>query len=112
MRDFYGALRSTERIAMSPTHAHPSAASTGLSSNMSIGMGNATAATWNLGVQRRDRKTWTTIRERVDADIAEMKLTSVELEDILKQLLSIALPNSRIRGEVRLCDYVQFTREI
>ncbi|KAF1327114.1 Heat and armadillo repeat-containing protein, partial [Globisporangium splendens] len=88
---------------MSPTqHAPPSAAAMPASININSGAGSggsAASANWTLGVQRRDRKTWTTIRGRVDADIAVLELTSVELEDILKQLLSIALPNSRIRGE-------------
>lgn len=95
---------------MSPTHhTHtpgglPSAPATTPSMNIAGGNNNNSAmATWNLGAQRKDRKTWTTIRERVDADLTVLKLTSVELEDILKQLLSVTLPNSRIRGEVRTC---------
>jgi hypothetical protein len=81
--------------------------------NINSGAGNsgsAASANWTLGVQRRDRKIWTTIRERVDADIAVLELTSVELEDMLKQLVSIALPNSRIRGEV--CDLCVLPRSL
>jgi hypothetical protein len=63
-------------------------------------MSSPGTTTWNLGAQRRDRKTWSVIRERVEADITALQLTSVELEEILHQLLSITLPNSRIRSEV------------
>ncbi|RLN14155.1 hypothetical protein BBJ28_00020972 [Nothophytophthora sp. Chile5] len=64
-----------------------------------MGTSPSSVAGWNLGVQRRDRKLWTTISERVEADVAVLQLTLVELEDILKQLLGIALPNPRIRGD-------------
>lgn len=70
--------------------------------NINHSAGSATPPSWTLTAQRRDRKTWTTLRERVDADVAVLRLTSVELEDILKQLHAVALPNARIRSEVRL----------
>uniref|UniRef100_A0AAV1U0Y4 DUF4042 domain-containing protein n=1 Tax=Peronospora matthiolae TaxID=2874970 RepID=A0AAV1U0Y4_9STRA len=54
---------------------------------------------WNVGMQRRDRKLWTTIVERVEADVAVQQLTLVELEEMLKQLLGVALPNPRIRSD-------------
>ncbi|RLN57240.1 hypothetical protein BBJ29_003361 [Phytophthora kernoviae] len=76
---------------MSPAICVPGSAS---------GLGTSPSATgWNLGAQRRDRKLWTTISERVEADVAVLQLTLVELEEILKQLMGIALPNPRIRGD-------------
>lgn len=80
----------------------PSMNIAGASGSSGNASNSAMSAGWNLGAQRKDRKVWTTIRERVDADVMELKLTSVELEDILKQLLSVTLPNPRIRGEVRI----------
>ncbi|POM73492.1 hypothetical protein PHPALM_9658 [Phytophthora palmivora] len=62
-------------------------------------LGTSPSAGWNLGVQRRDRKLWSSIAERVEADVAVLQLTLVELEDMLKQLLTVALPNPRIRGD-------------
>lgn len=56
-------------------------------------------AAWNLGAQRRDRKAWGVLRERLEADAAELRLTLVEVEEMLRQLLEVALPNPRIRGE-------------
>eukprot|EP00644_Phytophthora_capsici_P010702 jgi/Phyca11/532891/estExt2_fgenesh1_pg.C_PHYCAscaffold_90036 len=53
----------------------------------------------DLGMQRRDRKLWTTIAERLEADVAVLQLTLVELEEMLKQLMTVALPNPRIRGD-------------
>lgn len=73
-----------------------------MSASVSIGGNNPPPPpSWTLTVQRRDRKTWTAVRERVDADVVALRLTSVELEEILKQLHAVALPNARIRGEVR-----------
>lgn len=57
------------------------------------------AAAWTFGIQRRDRKTWTGIRERLEADATNSALTSVDLEDMLRQLMTITLPNTRIRSE-------------
>ncbi|KAJ0411768.1 hypothetical protein ATCC90586_006727 [Pythium insidiosum] len=57
------------------------------------------AAGWSLATQRRDRKAWTTLRERLEADAGEQRLTSVELEEILRQLMGVALPHPRIRGD-------------
>ena len=56
---------------------------------------------WNLGVQRRDRKLWSTIADKVEADVQVLQLTLVELEEMLKQLMGVVLPNPRIRGDVR-----------
>ncbi|KAK1932003.1 HEAT repeat-containing protein 6 [Phytophthora citrophthora] len=61
--------------------------------------GTSPSSGWNLGVQRRDRKLWTTIAERLEADVAVLQLTLVELEEMLKQLMAVALPNPRIRGD-------------
>ncbi|KAG7398970.1 HEAT repeat-containing protein 6 [Phytophthora boehmeriae] len=64
------------------------------------GLGTSPSATgWNLAAQRRDRKLWTTISERVEADVEVLQLTLVELEEILKQLMGVMLPNPRIRGD-------------
>lgn len=60
------------------------------------------AAAWTFGIQRRDRKIWTSIRERLEADATLAELTSVELEEMLRQLMAIALPNTRIRSEVQM----------
>lgn len=68
--------------------------------NMLAMAGGSAPPAWNLGVQRRDRKLWSALRERLEADIAVLQLTLVELEEIIKQFLGIALPNPRIRGEV------------
>ncbi|GLE02991.1 hypothetical protein PINS_up011870 [Pythium insidiosum] len=57
------------------------------------------SAGWSLATQRRDRKTWTTLRERLEADVGELRLTSVELEEILRQLMGVSLPHPRIRGD-------------
>ncbi|DAZ95286.1 TPA: hypothetical protein N0F65_007776 [Lagenidium giganteum] len=65
----------------------------------SSGSSPATGAAWNIGALRRDRKLWCSIRERVEQDIGAQQLTTVELEDMLRQLLGISLPNSRIRSE-------------
>lgn len=52
-----------------------------------------------MGVQRRDRKLWTTTAERLENDVAVLQLTLVELEEMLKQLIGVTLPNPRIRSE-------------
>jgi hypothetical protein len=65
---------------------------------LSLGGGGPPA--WNLGVQRRDRKLWSALRERLEADVSVLQLTLVELEEMIKQLLGVVLPNPRIRGEV------------
>lgn len=71
------------------------------------GGGGGGPPAWNLGVQRRDRKLWSALRERLQADVAVLQLTLVELEEMLKQLLGVALPNPRIRGEVGVSRRVQ-----
>ncbi|KAH7477213.1 HEAT repeat-containing protein 6 [Phytophthora ramorum] len=62
-------------------------------------LGTSPSAGWNLGLQRRDRKLWTAVAERLEADVAVLQLTLVELEDMLKQLMGVTLPNPRIRGD-------------
>lgn len=57
---------------------------------------------WNIGVQRRDRSAWTALQKLLEADVGVLQLTRVELEEVLKQLLNVSLPNARIRGEVRV----------
>ncbi|CAH0478595.1 unnamed protein product [Peronospora belbahrii] len=54
---------------------------------------------WTLGVQRRDRKLWTLIAEKIEADVAVLQLTLVEVEEMLKQLMAVTLPNPRIRAD-------------
>ena len=70
------------------------------SSTSATGTSPSPVGGWNVGVQRRDRKLWTTIVERVEADVAVQQMTRVELEEMLKQLLGVALPNPRIRSDV------------
>ncbi|KAE9335261.1 hypothetical protein PF008_g13578 [Phytophthora fragariae] len=62
-------------------------------------LGTSPSSGWNLGVQRRDWKIWTSIAERLEADVTVLQLTLVELEEMLKQLLSVTLPHPRIRGD-------------
>ena len=86
------------------TSGSSSGSSSGWTSSITSGTAGTSPATvggWNVGVHRRDRKLWTTIVERVEADVAVQQLTLVELEETLKQLLGVALPNPRIRGDVR-----------
>ncbi|CEG35283.1 HEAT and armadillo repeat-containing protein [Plasmopara halstedii] len=66
---------------------------------MNVALGSSPSTGWNLSVQRRDRKLWTVAAERLEADVAVLQLTLVDLEEILKQLMGIALPNPRIRGD-------------
>lgn len=66
---------------------------------MNVALGSSSSAGWNLGVQRRDRKVWTVAAERLEADVAVLQLTLVELEEMLKQLMGVALPNPRIRSD-------------
>jgi hypothetical protein len=63
-------------------------------------LGTSPSSGWNLGLQRRDRKLWTSIAERVEGDVSRLELTLVELEEMLKQLMGVMLPNPRIRGDV------------
>ncbi|CAI5724171.1 hypothetical protein KXD40_001027 [Peronospora effusa] len=74
--------------------------SSGTSSMSSGSLGTSPSTMgWNLGVQRRDRKLWTTIADKVEADVKVLQLTLVEVEEMLKQLMGVALPNPRIRGD-------------
>ena len=90
----------TSQFAMRPVIcATGSSSSTSSMSSGSLGTSPSTMG-WNLGVQRRDRKLWTTIADKVEADVKVLQLTLVELEEMLKQLMGVALPNPRIRGDV------------
>ncbi|EGZ26056.1 hypothetical protein PHYSODRAFT_254281 [Phytophthora sojae] len=54
-------------------------------------LGTSPSAGWNLNAQRQG------ITELLEADVAVLQLTLMELEQILRQLLTVALPNPRIR---------------
>ncbi|ETP48166.1 hypothetical protein F442_06053 [Phytophthora nicotianae P10297] len=66
---------------------------------MSAALSSSPSSSWNLGVQRRDRKLWTATAERLEANVAVLQLTLVELEEMLRQLMCVSLPNPRIRGD-------------
>ncbi|KAI9922188.1 hypothetical protein PsorP6_001941 [Peronosclerospora sorghi] len=72
--------------------------SSGGSSGSSLGT-SPSLSNWNLGVQRRDRKLWTCIADKVEADVSILQLTLVELDEMLKQLMNVTLPNPRIRSD-------------
>ncbi|TMW63474.1 hypothetical protein Poli38472_002415 [Pythium oligandrum] len=109
---------------MSPTSSQPiniANARGGGGGDAGVNYGGSTGSTgpgWNLSATRRDRKLWTTLRERIEADVEKQLLTSVELEEILRQLLVITIPNSRIRGDelaaviVALCRVVPLSSEL
>lgn len=93
----HGNSRS-QPVAIGSHHASSRDSASKGSASAASSLGNA-APGWNLSAQRRDRKTWSAVKERIERDVGVLALTSVELEEMLRQTLSVSLPNPRIRGE-------------